>query len=65
MHWQQYQVTRTIEDVLQTVKKEGFDPKRIDAALHQMELGQKHVRPRVDTLGLVLTHSTPFDWQFL
>ena len=36
-------VKQTIESVLEQVKHEGFDPQRIEAAIHQMELGQKHV----------------------
>jgi Zn-dependent M16 (insulinase) family peptidase len=36
-------VKSTIKSVLEQVKQEGFDPKRIEAAIHQMELGQKHV----------------------
>lgn len=37
-------VRLTIKSVLEQVKQEGFDAKRIEAAIHQMELGQKHVR---------------------
>lgn len=37
------QVEDTIMKVLQQVKEEGVDPKRIEAIVHQMELGQKHV----------------------
>lgn len=36
-------VKETIKSVIEKVKQEGFDPKRIEAAIHQMELGQKHV----------------------
>jgi Zn-dependent M16 (insulinase) family peptidase len=36
-------VQSTIKLVIEQVKEEGFDPKRIEAAIHQMELGQKHV----------------------
>lgn len=36
-------VKSTIMSVIEQVKEEGFDPKRIEAAIHQMELGQKHV----------------------
>jgi Zn-dependent M16 (insulinase) family peptidase len=36
-------VQSTIKSVIEQVKQEGFDPKRIEAAIHQMELGQKHV----------------------
>jgi Zn-dependent M16 (insulinase) family peptidase len=32
-----------IKQVLEKVKVDGFDQSRIEAALHQMELGQKHV----------------------
>lgn len=37
-------VEETITKVLHKVKEEGVDPKRIEAIVHQMELGQKHVR---------------------
>lgn len=37
-------VRDTIKTVIEKAKEEGFDPKRIEAAIHQMELGQKHVR---------------------
>lgn len=37
-------VEKTITEVLQKVKEDGVDPKRIEAIVHQMELGQKHVR---------------------
>jgi Zn-dependent M16 (insulinase) family peptidase len=36
-------VEETITNVLQKVQQEGVDPKRIEAIVHQMELGQKHV----------------------
>lgn len=36
-------IQSTIKSVIEQVKQEGFDPKRIEAAIHQMELGQKHV----------------------
>lgn len=36
-------VKSAIASVLEQVKQEGFDPKRIEAAIHQMELSQKHV----------------------
>lgn len=36
-------VKSAITSVLEQVKQEGFDPKRIEAAIHQMELSQKHV----------------------
>lgn len=29
-------------EVLEEVKRTGFDSKRIEAAIHEMELGQKH-----------------------
>ncbi|KAF9410818.1 Mitochondrial presequence protease [Podila epigama] len=35
-------VEETIVKVLHKVKEEGVDPKRIEAIVHQMELGQKH-----------------------
>ncbi|SAM08473.1 hypothetical protein [Absidia glauca] len=52
-------VTQTIQSVLETVKKEGFDPKRIDAALHQMELGQKH---KTADFGLTIMHGVSSGW---
>ncbi|XP_076452447.1 presequence protease, mitochondrial-like isoform X2 [Babylonia areolata] len=35
-------VTKIIDHTLQQVIKEGFDPARIEALLHRIELGQKH-----------------------
>lgn len=34
---------KTIKDVLEHVYNHGFDMKRVDAAIHQTELGKKHV----------------------
>ena len=42
-HLPDAQVQERIRSILEQVRQEGFDPKRIDAAIHQMELGQKHV----------------------
>lgn len=36
-------VQETIKSVLKEVRETGFDSKRIEAAIHQMELSQKHV----------------------
>lgn len=36
-------VQETIKSVISQVRETGFDSKRIEAAIHQMELGQKHV----------------------
>jgi Zn-dependent M16 (insulinase) family peptidase len=36
-------VKTTIKTVLEQVRQEGFDPKRVEAAIHQLELSQKHV----------------------
>lgn len=36
-------VEETITNALKKVQQEGVDPKRIEAIVHQMELGQKHV----------------------
>lgn len=36
-------VEETITNVLKKVQQDGVDPKRIEAIVHQMELGQKHV----------------------
>ncbi|KAI8084616.1 peptidase M16C associated-domain-containing protein [Halteromyces radiatus] len=52
-------VQNTIQDVLEKVKKDGFDSKRIDAALHQMELGQKH---KTADFGLTIMHSISSGW---
>ncbi|KAF9581800.1 Mitochondrial presequence protease, partial [Lunasporangiospora selenospora] len=38
-------VEATIMGVLQKVKEDGIDPKRVEAIIHQMELGQKHKTP--------------------
>lgn len=46
-------VKSTIRTVLEQVKQEGFDPKRVEAAIHQLELGQKHVR---------IMQEIAFDW---
>ncbi|ORZ11722.1 Metalloenzyme, LuxS/M16 peptidase-like protein [Lobosporangium transversale] len=35
-------VEQTIIAVLEKVREEGVDPKRVEAIVHQMELGQKH-----------------------
>lgn len=45
-------VEKTITDILQKVKEDGVDPKRIEAIVHQMELGQKHVRSLADRDGI-------------
>ncbi|CAG8684759.1 3616_t:CDS:2, partial [Racocetra fulgida] len=34
---------QTIKQVLEDIHRNGFDSKRIEAALHQTELGKKHV----------------------
>ncbi|ORZ23169.1 peptidase M16C associated-domain-containing protein [Absidia repens] len=52
-------VTQTIQNVLETVKNDGFDPKRIDAALHQMELGQKH---KTADFGLTIMNGVSTGW---
>ncbi|CAO3597204.1 unnamed protein product [Absidia cylindrospora] len=52
-------VTQTIQNVLEAVKKDGFDSKRIDAALHQMELGQKH---KTADFGLTIMNGVSSGW---
>lgn len=49
-------VQSTIKSVIEQVKKEGFDPKRIEAAIHQMELSQKHVSLKVDYIKSTITY---------
>lgn len=39
-------VKSTIRSVLEQVRQEGFDSKRVEAAIHQLELGQKHVKTK-------------------
>ncbi|CAO3609626.1 unnamed protein product [Cunninghamella blakesleeana] len=51
-------VEKRILEVLEQIKRNGFDKKRIDAALHQMELTSKH---KTAKFGLTLMHSlTPW-----
>ncbi|KAI7860572.1 peptidase M16C associated-domain-containing protein [Circinella umbellata] len=52
-------VQERIVQVLNDVKKEGFDNKRIEAAIHQMELGQKH---KTADFGLTLMHGITSGW---
>ncbi|KAI9491991.1 peptidase M16C associated-domain-containing protein [Zychaea mexicana] len=52
-------VQERILAVLNDVKKEGFDNKRIEAAIHQMELGQKH---KTADFGLTLMHGISSGW---
>ncbi|CDH56054.1 mitochondrial presequence protease [Lichtheimia corymbifera JMRC:FSU:9682] len=52
-------VQERIMSVLEQVKKEGFDNKRIEAAIHQMELGQKH---KTADFGLTLMHGISSGW---
>jgi len=47
-------VEETVIKVLQNVQKDGVDPKRVDAIVHQMELSQKHV----SGTQLLCVHST-------
>ncbi|SAL97302.1 hypothetical protein [Absidia glauca] len=53
------QVEQMIKQVLEQVKVDGFDQSRIEAALHQMELGQKHKTAR---FGLSIMHSITSGW---
>ncbi|KAI7863857.1 peptidase M16C associated-domain-containing protein [Spinellus fusiger] len=48
-----------IQSVLEKVKREGFDPKRIEAAIHQVELGQKH---KTADFGLTLMNGITSGW---
>ncbi|CAO0798731.1 unnamed protein product [Mucor circinelloides] len=52
-------VKSTITSVLEQVKQEGFDPKRIEAAIHQMELSQKH---KTADFGLSIMHGITSGW---
>lgn len=52
-------VQSTIKSVIEQVKQEGFDPKRIEAAIHQMELGQKH---KTADFGLTIMHGVTSGW---
>ncbi|KAI8083948.1 peptidase M16C associated-domain-containing protein [Gilbertella persicaria] len=52
-------VKQTITSVLEQVRQEGFDPKRIEAAIHQMELGQKH---KTADFGLTIMHGITSGW---
>ncbi|KAI8368267.1 peptidase M16C associated-domain-containing protein [Radiomyces spectabilis] len=52
-------VQERIRSVLKQVKQEGFDAKRIEAAIHQMELGQKH---KTADFGLTIMHGISSDW---
>ncbi|CAO3587944.1 unnamed protein product [Absidia cylindrospora] len=53
------QVESLIKQVLENVKVNGFDPTRIEAALHQMELGTKHKTAR---FGLGTMHNITSGW---
>ncbi|CAJ0636290.1 329_t:CDS:10 [Entrophospora sp. SA101] len=50
---------KTIKDVLENVYKHGFDMKRVDAAIHQTELGKKH---KTSDFGLNLMHGLSSGW---
>ncbi|KAI7908289.1 peptidase M16C associated-domain-containing protein [Cokeromyces recurvatus] len=49
----------TIKNVLEKVRQEGFDSKRIEAAIHQMELAQKH---KTADFGLTIMHGISSGW---
>ncbi|CAG8437370.1 10107_t:CDS:10 [Acaulospora colombiana] len=49
----------TIKKVFEDVRKDGFDPRRIEAALHQTELGKKH---KTADFGLNLMHGLSSGW---
>ncbi|KAG0004055.1 Mitochondrial presequence protease [Entomortierella chlamydospora] len=52
-------VEETITKVLHKVKEEGVDPKRIEAIVHQMELGQKH---KTSFFGMSLMQGLSSGW---
>ncbi|KAI8391039.1 peptidase M16C associated-domain-containing protein [Radiomyces spectabilis] len=52
-------VQAEIRSVLEQVRRDGFDVKRIDAILHQMELGQKH---KTAKFGLGIMNSITSNW---
>ncbi|KAI7819328.1 peptidase M16C associated-domain-containing protein [Gamsiella multidivaricata] len=52
-------VEETIMQVLHKVKEEGVDPKRIEAIVHQMELGQKH---KTSFFGMSLMQGLSSGW---
>ncbi|KAF9431589.1 Mitochondrial presequence protease [Entomortierella beljakovae] len=52
-------IEETITEVLRKVEKEGVDPKRIEAIVHQMELGQKH---KTSHFGLSLMQGLSSGW---
>ncbi|KAG0205133.1 Mitochondrial presequence protease [Mortierella sp. NVP41] len=52
-------VEETITNVLQKVQQEGVDPKRIEAIVHQMELGQKH---KTSFFGMSLMQGLSSGW---
>ncbi|CAC5412633.1 PITRM1 [Mytilus coruscus] len=52
-------VTQIISDTFDQVVSEGFEQKRIDALLHQIELGQKH---QSSNFGVKLTLAISHSW---
>ncbi|KAF7732517.1 Mitochondrial presequence protease [Apophysomyces ossiformis] len=52
-------VQNRIRSVLEEVRQNGFDSKRIEAAIHQMELGQKH---KTADFGLTIMHGITSGW---
>ncbi|KAI9305038.1 peptidase M16C associated-domain-containing protein [Cunninghamella echinulata] len=52
-------VEEIIDSVLNQVKKDGFDSKRIEAAIHQIELGQKH---KTADFGLTIMNGICSGW---
>ncbi|CAG8778430.1 8127_t:CDS:2, partial [Acaulospora morrowiae] len=50
---------QTIKKVFEDVHRNGFDPKRIEAALHQSELSKKH---KTADFGLNLMHGLSSGW---
>ncbi|KAF9906978.1 Mitochondrial presequence protease [Lobosporangium transversale] len=52
-------VEQTIIAVLEKVREEGVDPKRVEAIVHQMELGQKH---KTSFFGMGLMQGLSSGW---
>ncbi|OQR82492.1 metalloprotease family M16C [Achlya hypogyna] len=53
------EIQATIAKVLNEVDRDGFDPDRIDAMLHQIELSQKHI---VGKFGMSLLRGAASTW---
>ncbi|RPA92156.1 hypothetical protein L873DRAFT_1710960 [Choiromyces venosus 120613-1] len=53
------QVEDTIHQVLQELRTKGFDSKKVDGVLHQLELGLKH---KTANFGMSVMHSLTSGW---